>query len=50
VSNTGKRMERRDRRAYAIEDMTSEQLAALEKAEIPSEYAHLDAELKDWKL
>jgi PHD/YefM family antitoxin component YafN of YafNO toxin-antitoxin module len=43
------RLKRRDRRAYAIEDMTPEQLAALEKAEVPPEYAYLDAELKDWK-
>ena len=43
------RLKRRDRRAYPIEDMTPEQLAALEQAEIPAEYAHLDAELRDWK-
>jgi PHD/YefM family antitoxin component YafN of YafNO toxin-antitoxin module len=43
------RLKRRDRRVYAIEDMSPEQLAALEKAEVPSEYAYLDAELKDWK-
>jgi hypothetical protein len=42
-------MERRDGRAYLIEDMTPEQLAALEQAEIPAEYAYLDAELRDWK-
>ena len=33
------------RRVYAIEDMASEQLAALEKAEVPPEYAYLNAEL-----
>jgi PHD/YefM family antitoxin component YafN of YafNO toxin-antitoxin module len=43
------RLKRRDRRVYRIEDMTPEQLAALEKAEVPAEYAHLDEELKDWK-
>jgi prevent-host-death family protein len=43
------RLKRRDRRVYRIEDMTSEQLAALENAEVPAEYAHLDEELKDWK-
>jgi len=42
-------LKRRDRRVYRIEDMTSEQLAVLEKAEVPPEYASLDAELKDWK-
>jgi len=43
------RLKRRDRRAYAIEDASPEQLAALEKAEVPPEYAYLDDELKDWK-
>jgi PHD/YefM family antitoxin component YafN of YafNO toxin-antitoxin module len=43
------RLKRRDRRAYLIEDMTPEQLSALEPAEVPPEYAHLDAELRDWK-
>jgi hypothetical protein len=41
------RLKRRDRRIYAIEGMTPEQLAALEKAEVPAEYAYLNAELKD---
>lgn len=41
------RLKRRDRRVYAVEDMTPEQIAALEKAEVPPEYAHLDDELKD---
>jgi hypothetical protein len=40
---------RRDRRVYRIEEMTSEQIAAIEKAEVPAEYAYLDEELKDWK-
>jgi PHD/YefM family antitoxin component YafN of YafNO toxin-antitoxin module len=43
------RLKRRDRRVYRIEDMSPEQLAALERAEVPAEYAHLDEELKDWK-
>ena len=41
------RLKRRDRRVYAVEDMTPEQIAVLEKAEVPAEYAHLDDELKD---
>lgn len=41
------RLRRRDRRVYAIEEMTAERFAALEKAAIPSEHAHLDQELKD---
>jgi hypothetical protein len=43
------RQHERDRRVYRIEDMTPEQLAALEKAEVPREYDYLNAELKDWK-
>ena len=43
------RLKRRDRRVYAVEDMTPEQLAALEKSEVPAQYAYLNAELKDWK-
>jgi PHD/YefM family antitoxin component YafN of YafNO toxin-antitoxin module len=43
------RLKRRDRRAYAVEDMTPAQLAALEKSAVPAEYGHLDEELKDWK-
>lgn len=43
------RRHERNRRVYAVEDMTPEQLAALEKAEVPPEYAYLNAELKDWK-
>lgn len=39
--------DRRHRRGYLIEDMTPGQLAALGQAEVPPEYAHLDAELKD---
>jgi PHD/YefM family antitoxin component YafN of YafNO toxin-antitoxin module len=42
------RLKRRDRRVYAIEEMTPEQLSALEKSEVPGEYKYLDAELKDW--
>jgi PHD/YefM family antitoxin component YafN of YafNO toxin-antitoxin module len=43
------RLKRRDRRVYRIEEMTPEQLSALEKAEVPAKYAYLDEELKDWK-
>ena len=44
------RLKRHNRRTYAIEDMSPEQLAALEKAEVPAEYAYLNTELKDWRL
>jgi PHD/YefM family antitoxin component YafN of YafNO toxin-antitoxin module len=43
------RLKCRERRVYAIEDMTPEQVAAVEKASVPFEYAHLDEELADWK-
>ena len=42
------RLKRRDRRVFAAEDLTAEQIAALEKAEVPPGHEHLDAELKDW--
>jgi hypothetical protein len=32
-----------------IEDFSEEDIAALEKAEVPAGYEHLDEELKDWK-
>jgi hypothetical protein len=41
------RLKRRDRRVFAAEDLTAEQIAALEKAEVPPGHEHLDAELKD---
>jgi len=41
------RLKRRDRRVYAIEDLTPKQIAALERAEVSAEYAYLDEELKD---
>jgi len=42
------RLKRRDRRVFPAEDLTPEQIAALEKAEVPAGHEHLDAELKDW--
>jgi prevent-host-death family protein len=43
------RLKRRDRRVVRIEDLTDEELELIAQAEIPSEYAHLNDELKDWK-
>jgi prevent-host-death family protein len=43
------RLKRRDRRALAVEDLSAEQIAALEKARMPKGHEHLDAELKDWR-
>lgn len=42
------RLKRRDRRVFVAEDLTPEQAAALEQAEVPPGHEHLDAELKDW--
>ncbi len=41
------RLKQRDRRALRAEDVTDAELALIEVAEVPSEYAHLDAELED---
>lgn len=43
------RLKRRDRRAFKTEDMTDEQLAAVEAAQVPERHRYLDDELKDWK-
>jgi prevent-host-death family protein len=43
-----RRLKRRDRKAFSIEEVSDETLAAIEKAKVPDEYAYLDAELKDW--
>jgi prevent-host-death family protein len=42
------RLKRRDRQVRRIEDFTAEEMAAIAKAEVPPEFAHLDEELKDW--
>jgi PHD/YefM family antitoxin component YafN of YafNO toxin-antitoxin module len=43
------RLKRRDRRVVRLEDFTDEEMALIAKAEVPTEHAHLDAELKDWR-
>jgi len=43
------RLKRRDRRVVRLEDFTEEEMALIARAEVPSEYSHLDAELKDWQ-
>lgn len=43
------RLKRRDRRVVRLEDFTEEEMARIAQAEVPSEYSHLDAELKDWE-
>lgn len=43
------RLRSRDRRALSIDELTEEEMALIARAEVPAEYAHLDAELKDWR-
>ena len=43
------RLKRRDRRVVRLEDFTAEEMTLIAQAEVPTEYAHLDAELKDWR-
>jgi hypothetical protein len=43
------RLKRRDRRVVRVEDLTDEDLALIAQAEAPAEFAHLDAELENWK-
>lgn len=43
------RLKRRDREVLRAEDFSDEDLKAIAAAKVPAEYAHLDAELKDWK-
>jgi PHD/YefM family antitoxin component YafN of YafNO toxin-antitoxin module len=43
------RLTRRDRRVSRPEDLTEEQVALIARAEVPPEYAHLDAEVADWR-
>jgi PHD/YefM family antitoxin component YafN of YafNO toxin-antitoxin module len=39
------RLARRDQRVIQPEELTKEQVALIAKAEVPAEYAHLDAEV-----
>jgi PHD/YefM family antitoxin component YafN of YafNO toxin-antitoxin module len=43
------RLKRRDRRVVRLEDFSDQDMALIAQADVPAEYAHLDAELKDWK-
>jgi prevent-host-death family protein len=43
------RLKRRDRRMVRLEDFTDEVMALIASAEVPAEYADLDAELNDWQ-
>jgi prevent-host-death family protein len=43
------RLRRRDRRVVRLEDFTEEEMALIAKADVPVEYAYLDAELEHWQ-
>jgi prevent-host-death family protein len=43
------RLKRRDRRVVRLEDFTDAEMALIANADVPTEYAHLDSELKDWQ-
>jgi prevent-host-death family protein len=43
------RLKRRDRRVLSAGELTESQIEAIRSATVPEEYAHLDAELGDWK-
>jgi prevent-host-death family protein len=40
-----KRLKRRDREVLRVEDLTDADLQAIQNADVPAEYLHLDAEL-----
>lgn len=42
------RLMRRDRRVFSVDDLTDEQIEAIERARIPDGHDHLNDELKDW--
>jgi prevent-host-death family protein len=41
------RLKRRDRRVLGIEEFTEDDIAAIERSEVPAEHRHLDVELDD---
>lgn len=43
------RLKRRDRRVLAAEELSDAEAAAVQSAQVPAEFAHLDDELEDWK-
>jgi hypothetical protein len=43
------RLRYRDRRALQAGELTAEELALIAKADVPTEHAHLDEEIKDWR-
>jgi PHD/YefM family antitoxin component YafN of YafNO toxin-antitoxin module len=43
------RLKRRDRRVILTGELSEEEIALIEKSEMPPGHEHLDAELKDWQ-
>ena len=43
------RLRRRDRRVLQAGELTDEEVDLIAKAEVPTEHAHLDEEIKDWR-
>ena len=43
------RLMRRDRRVFATDQLTAEEIASFEGATMDRRHDHLNAELKDWK-
>jgi hypothetical protein len=43
--NEGKRATTSDRRALFVEELSDEQISAIERAKVPAGYEHLNAEL-----
>ena len=49
MSDTSRFCPQCDRHIVRVEDYTDEEMALIAQAEVPTEYSHLDAELKDWE-
>ena len=43
------RLKRRDRWVVCLADFTDAEMALIATSDVPPEYAHLDAELRDWQ-
>jgi prevent-host-death family protein len=43
------RLKRRDRRVFATDELTAEEIALFEDAKMHPRHDHLNGELKDWK-
>ncbi len=48
-ANEYERLKRRDRRVVVAGELTDAEKELIAKAEVPSEHAHLDEEIKNWR-